>query len=59
MNGHVGGRARCEAEVVGESVAGVGRSRFCGVIVSGVDTGAVASAADREPTEKWFEKEGE
>jgi hypothetical protein len=35
LDGHVGGRTRCEAEVVGESVAWVGRRGFCGVSASG------------------------
>jgi hypothetical protein len=59
LNGHVGGGARREAEVVGEAVAGVGRRGFCGVSVSGGGTGAVAYATDREPTEEWFEENGE
>jgi hypothetical protein len=59
MDGHVGGRARCEAEVVGDSVAEVGRRGLCGVCVSGEGTGAISSATDREPSEEWFEEEGE
>jgi hypothetical protein len=59
LDGHVGGRARCEVEVVGESVAGVGRRGFCGVNVSPRGTGAIASATDREPSEEWFEEVGE
>jgi hypothetical protein len=58
LDGHVGGRARYEAEVVGESVAGVGRRELCGVSISGGGTGTIASATDREPSEEWFEEEG-
>jgi hypothetical protein len=39
-------------------VAGVGSGGFCGVNVSGWGAWAVASAARREPAEKWFEEEG-
>jgi hypothetical protein len=39
MDGHVGGSARGEAEVVGEAVAGVGGCGFCGVDVSGGGAG--------------------
>jgi hypothetical protein len=59
LDGHVCERVRCEAEVVGESMAGVGRRGFCGVSVSGGGTGAIASATDREPLEQWFEEEVE
>jgi hypothetical protein len=55
----VNGRARCGAEVVGESVVRVCRCGFCGVSVSGGSTGAIASATDREPSEEGFEEEGE
>jgi hypothetical protein len=40
-------------------VAGVGSCGFCGVNVSGRGARAVSPAAHCEPTEKWFEKEGE
>jgi hypothetical protein len=59
LDGHVGGRARSGTEVVGESVAGVGRCGFCGVNVSGGGTGAIASATDCEPAEEGFEEQGE
>jgi hypothetical protein len=59
LDGHVGERARCEAAVVGESVAGVGRHAFYGVTISGGGTGAIASATDREPSEEGFDEEGE
>jgi hypothetical protein len=59
QDGHADGRARCEAEVVGESVAGVGRRGFCGVSTIGGGTGVIASATDREPSEEWFKEEGE
>jgi hypothetical protein len=59
LDGHVGGRARGEAEIVSEAVAWVGRRNFCWVRVSGGGTGAIASAANREPAEKRFEEEGE
>jgi hypothetical protein len=52
-------RTRCEAEVIGESVAKVGRCGFYGVNVSGGGTGAVALATDREPSEDWFEEKDE
>ena len=39
LDGHVGGRARGEAEVVGESVTGVCGCGFCGVDVSGGGAG--------------------
>jgi hypothetical protein len=56
LDGHIGWGTRCEAEVVGESVAGVGRRGFCGVNISGGSAGAIASASAREPLEEWFEK---
>jgi hypothetical protein len=59
LDDHVGGRARCEAEVVGEAVVGVGRHGLYGVGISGGGSRAVAYAADREPTEEWFEEGGE
>jgi hypothetical protein len=59
LGGYVGGRTRCEAEVVSESVAKVGRRGLCGVIVTGGGTGAVASATDREPSKERFEEKGE
>jgi hypothetical protein len=40
-------------------VSGVGRRGFCGVCVSGGGAGAVSPATYSEPTEEWFEKEGE
>jgi hypothetical protein len=57
VDSHIGGRARCEAEVVGESVAGVGHRRFCGVGVSGGGTGAVALGTDCKLSEEWLEGE--
>jgi hypothetical protein len=59
MNGNIGGRARCDAEVVGESVAGVDRRGLCWVSVSRRGTGAVALATDCAPSQKWSEEEGE
>jgi hypothetical protein len=59
MDSHVGRGARCEAEVVGEAMGGVGSRGFCGVRVSGGGARAVAPATDFGPTEEWFEKEGE
>jgi hypothetical protein len=59
LDGHVGGKARCEAEVVGEAVAVVGCRGFCGISVRGGGSGAVASATDREPMEEGFEEECE
>ena len=42
LDGHVGGRARGEAEVVGEAVSWVCGCGFCGVSVSGGGAWAVA-----------------
>jgi hypothetical protein len=53
---HVGGGARGEAEVVGESVAKLGWRGFCGVSVSRGGTGTVASIADSEPSEERFKE---
>jgi hypothetical protein len=58
-NGHIGGSARGKAAVVTESVAWVGLCKYCGVSISGGGTGAIAYAADRGPSEKWFEEAGE
>jgi hypothetical protein len=59
LDGQVGGGARCEAEVVGKSVAMVSRRGFRGVNVSGGGAGVVASASDCEPSEEWFKEKGE
>jgi hypothetical protein len=55
----VGGGAHCEAEAIGEAVAGIGSRGFRGVIVSGGGARAVSQAADCETSEEWLEKEGE
>jgi hypothetical protein len=60
LDGHVGGGAHCEAEVVGAAVALVGRrGYYCGVNISGGGAGAVASATDGESSEERFEENGE
>jgi hypothetical protein len=59
MDGHVGRRTCCEAEVVCKSMAWVVRRGFCWVNASGGGTGAAASATDCEPSEERFKKKGE
>jgi hypothetical protein len=59
LDSHVGGRARGEAEVVGEAVSWVCGCGFCGVEVSGRGAWAIAPAAHREPSKEGFKDEGE
>jgi hypothetical protein len=56
LDGHVGGRARGEAEVVGEALSWVCGCGFCGVDVSGGGAWAIAPAAHREPSEEGFKE---
>jgi hypothetical protein len=59
LDGHVGGRARGEAEVISEAVSWVCGCGFCGVDVSGGGAWAVAPASHREPSKEGFKEEGE
>ena len=59
LDGHVGGRARSEAEVVGEAMSWVCGCGFCGFNVSGGGAWAVAPASHREPAKERFKEEGE
>jgi hypothetical protein len=59
LDGPVGGRARGDAEAIGEFVGAVSCRGLCGVSVIGGGTRTIASAIDREPTEEWFEEHGE
>jgi hypothetical protein len=53
LDGHVRGRARCEAEVVGEAVAEVGSRGLCGISVSGERARTVSPTAHCEPAVPW------